>query len=142
MAAGPLLREKRLLQGAILIACLVPLAAGGAGMIAGVSNVPGIDPAFRINLDSHFRYLSGLLFGVGLGFLACLPQIEQRSLAFRLLGLMVVIGGLARLTVATAIGPPGGAHIFALVMELGVVPALLFWQWRVARNHRDFAGAR
>jgi hypothetical protein len=126
--------ERRLLQAAILAACLVPLFAGGAGVIQGPVMLRGIDPAGApIDLDSHFRYLSGLLLGFGLAFLYCVPAIEKRTMLFRGLGLIVLVGGLARLYSALTLGLPGPGHVFGLVMELGTVPALVLWQGRVAR---------
>lgn len=130
--------ERRLLQAAIILACVVPIGAGAAGM----TNGPGHAAAGSIDLDSHFRYLSGLLFGLGLGFLGCVPRIEKRSSIFRLLGLMVIVGGLARLGAALFIGWPGPAHIFALVMELGIVPGLMLWQYRVARIWSSTSSAK
>ena len=130
--------ERRLLQAAIILACVVPIGAGAAGMING----PGHAAAGSVDLDSHFRYLSGLLFGLGLGFLSCVPRIEQQGSIFRLLGLMVIVGGLARLGAALFIGWPGPAHIFALVMELGIVPSLMLWQYRVARIWSKNSSAR
>jgi hypothetical protein len=126
--------ERRLLQGVVILACVVPLLTGGAGVIKGPAMLAGMDPgeAGR-DLDSHFRYLSGLLLGLGIGFLFCVPAIERRTAVFRVLGLLVVIGGLARLYSALALGFPGSGHIFGLAMELGTVPLLLLWQSRVAR---------
>lgn len=130
--------ERRLLQGAILLACLVPLLAGGAGAVGGPAMLAGIDPGqASADLDSHFRYLSGLLLGIGLGFLYCVPAIERRTALFRALGLIVLIGGLARLYSALTLGLPGLGHIFGLAMELGTVPALVLWQARVARKYRN-----
>jgi hypothetical protein len=127
--------ERRCLQAAILVACLVPLLAGGAGVIVGPAMVAGIDPGEGPrDLDSHFRYLSGLLLGFGLCFLYCVPAIERRTAVFRALGLIVLLGGLARLYSATALGMPGPGHVFGLAMELGTVPALVLWQGRVARR--------
>lgn len=132
--------ERRLLQAAILIACLVPLLAGGAGVIAGPAMLKGIEPGGApADLDSHFRYLSGLLLGLGLGFLYCVPAIERRTALFRTLGLIAVLGGLARLTSALTVGLPGTGHIFGLAMELGTVPLLLFWQARVARRFNSLS---
>jgi hypothetical protein len=126
--------ERRLLRAAILLACLVPLFAGGAGVVSGPAMLRGVDPGGApVDLDSHFRYLSGLLLGFGLGFLYCVPAIERRTAIFRTLGLIVLIGGLARLWSAVAFGLPGPGHVFGLVMELGTVPALVLWQARVAR---------
>jgi Domain of unknown function (DUF4345) len=126
--------ERRLLQAAILLACLVPLFAGAAGVIQGPAMVRGVEPGGApIDLDSHFRYLSGLLLGFGLCFLLCVPTIEKHSALFRAFGLIVVVGGLARLYSAVTLGLPGPGHIFGLFMELGTVPAIVLWQGRVAR---------
>jgi hypothetical protein len=126
--------ERRLLQAAILLACLVPLFAGGAGVIGGPAMLRGVDAgASPVDLDSHFRYLSGLLLGFGLCFLLCVPTIEKHTALFRAFGLIVVIGGLARLYSGVTLGLPGPGHIFGLVMELGTVPAIVLWQGRVAR---------
>lgn len=125
--------ERRLLQAAIVTACLVPLLAGGAGVLRGAGMIGGIEAA-TTDLDSHFRYLSGLLLGIGIGFLSCVPRIEARGGRFRVLGMLAIIGGLARLWSAVEDGMPSRDHQLALVMELGVVPALLLWQARVARR--------
>ena len=86
-------RERRWLQVAIILASLVPIAAGLAGIILG----PGmIETGSTANLDSHFRYLSGVLLAIGLAFLSLVPRIETQTLRFQLLTLIVFIGGLAR----------------------------------------------
>ena len=125
--------ERRLLQAAAALAALVPLAAGTLGMVAGPDMLRGV-AAGPVDLDSHYRYLSGLLAGIGLGFVTCIPAIERRGARFRLLGLIVVLGGLARLGSLIGAGTPGAGHQFGLVMELGVVPLLMLWQGRVARR--------
>jgi hypothetical protein len=86
------------------------------------------------SLDSHVRYLSGVLAGLGLAFWASLPRIEEHGARFRLLGAMVVAGGLARLFGIGFVGWPGWPMALALVMELVVAPLLVLWQGRVARN--------
>lgn len=129
--------EKRLLQVAVAIACLVPLLTGGGGVIEGPAMIRGVEPPVAVDLDSHFRYLSGLLLGLGLGFLACIPAIERRKTPFRALGLIVVVGGLGRLVSLLAIGAPSDGHRFGLAMELAVVPLLVLWQGRVARLHAE-----
>ena len=109
----------------------MPLGAGLAGMLdpAGMAG----DPALGPDAGSHWRYLSGLLFAIGLGFWSCLPAIERRGGRFRLLAGLVLLGGLARLY-GLAVAPlPAWPMLFGLAMELLVTPALAAWQWRVAR---------
>ena len=125
--------ERRLLQAAIVLACVVPLSAGLAGILEGAAMLRGVVPGPSADLDSHMRYLSGLLFGIGIGFLACVPRIEARSALFRALGLIVVVGGLSRAVSLAELGTPGLEHQLALVMELGAAPLLVLWQMRIAR---------
>jgi len=126
--------ERRLLQLAAGLACLVPLAAGTAGVLSGPGFV--FRGAATTDLDSHFRYLSGIFLGAGVAFASCVPRIERRGARFRLLGALVVAGGLARLLSLADVGAPSIGHRFGLVMELGVVPLLLLWQARVGRRYR------
>lgn len=125
--------ERRLLQITVAVACLVPLLAGGAGIIEGAAFVARRVPATAA-LDSHFRYLSGLLLGIGIAFVLLIPAIERRSRPFAMLSAIVVIGGLGRLYGVLVEGSPGASHIFGLAMELAVVPLLFLWQRRVARR--------
>lgn len=120
-------RERRLLQAIVGIACLVPLSAGFYGVLYGPGWLRGVD-IVPVDLDSHFRYVSGIFLGVGVGFFTCLRTIEARGDRFWLLGSVVVLGGLARAFSAVQVGLPSGGHIFGLVMELGVVPCLIAWQ--------------
>jgi hypothetical protein len=129
--------ERRLLQGAVAIAALVPLTAGTLGMVEGPAMLRGIDAAAPADLQSHFRYLSGLLAGIGLGFASCIPAIERRGARFRLLGLIVVLGGAARLASLLVAGTPGAGHLLGLAIELGAVPLLMLWQARVARRSKQ-----
>lgn len=124
--------ERRLFQITVLVATVVPIAAGGRGALIGPAMIHGALPA-PPDLDSHFRYLSGLLLGIGLVFAWAVPRLERHVGLFRALGLIVILGGLSRLLGAIEEGAPGIAHRFALMMELVVVPALLLWLGRLER---------
>ncbi len=126
---NPPIAGRRALQIAICLACIVPISAGLAGMVSGTRF---ITPGTMIDLDSHTRYLSGLLFALGLIFLSCVPQIEARGSRFRLAMIPVVIGGLARLIGVYVEGWPSWPMSLALIMELIVTPGLAIWQSRVA----------
>ena len=126
-------------QGAIMlrlvvaVAGIVPVAAGLAGVISGAAMLGG-QPAANLTLDSHLRYLSGLLLAIGLGFWSTIPRIEQRTDRFRLLTAIVVVGGLGRLFGVLVEGLPPAPMLFGLAMELAVTPLLCLWQGRVAAN--------
>ena len=129
--------ERRLLQLTLAAASLVPLSAGLAMMTYG----PGfLDLAASVSADSHFRYLSGLLFGIGCVVLTIIPNIERNGETLRAIASIVALGGFARLWSLIHVGWPGTPMALALFMELGVTPALYFWQRRIARaapSHPD-----
>jgi hypothetical protein len=122
--------EKRWLQISVALAGLVPVATGAAGVLFGPALV-GLGGAPALN--NHFRYLSGLLLGVGLAYWSAIPGIEKQETRFGVLTLIVVIGGFCRALGMLIYGPPGMVMAAALVMELIVTPALYLWQGRVAR---------
>ncbi len=122
---------KRALQIAVAVAGIVPVAAGLGGMVLGSSLVG--DASGGADLDSHFRYLSGLLLGIGLAFWSTIPGIERKGDLFRLLTAFVVLGGLGRLSSIFVYDLPEDPMIAALIMELVVTPSLCLWQAKVAR---------
>jgi len=127
---GVIMKEARLLRIAVAAACLVPITAGGAGVVLGPAMV-GIETA-TVAADSHYRYLSGLLLGIGILFLTTVPSIETSTVRFRLLATIVIVGGLGRLFGVLLNRNADASSLFALGMELGVTPALLLWQARVS----------
>lgn len=122
--------ERRALQLLILAAGCVPVLAGAAGAWRGARLLSGWPGAAA---DSHFRYLSGLLLGIGLILWGCIPTIERRGVIVRTLTLVVVTGGLSRLLGWLIAGDPGRLR-WTLVMELGVTPLICLWQFRIARR--------
>ena len=131
-------REKRLLQRVVAVGAIVPVAAGLFGVLFG-HGLTG-DRVVSVSADSHFRYLSGLLLGVGLCFWATIPRIEEKTSFFRFLTLIVVLGGLARLLGLWLTGVPSLAMLGGMFMELVFTPAVCFWQTRVANKYADLTG--
>jgi hypothetical protein len=128
--------ERRLLQIAVALGGIVPVGAGLLGAFAGASMVPDGAQA-GISLDSHLRYLSGLLLTIGLLFWASIPRVEAHGPRFKLLTLIVFVGGVARLF-GLMKGLPSAPMLFGLVMELVVTPLIWLWQARIARiNNPD-----
>lgn len=118
--------ERRLLQAAIAVAGLVPVGGGLWGALGGMATT-------GVMAQSHGRYLSGLLLGIGLVFWWTIPAIERRGAVVRTLAVVVVIGGLARLAGISATGWTLPVAL-PLVMELVVTPAIALWRERVERR--------
>lgn len=125
--------SRRLLQLSLLILSLSPLGFGTMGMVRGAE---WLGSGASANLDSHFRYLSGIFFGLGLALLTCIPRIEAMTVRFRWIAALVFIGGLARLGGMLADGLPSRGHVIGLGLELVVTPLMVVWQSRLRTDAR------
>jgi hypothetical protein len=123
--------EVRSLQVAVAVLAFVPILTGLAGILLGPSFL-GVQAPWPVDLDSHFRFLSGGFLVVGLAFLSTVPGIARKTSRSRLLASLVFAGGLARLLSLGLAGAPSAGHLAGLVMELIVVPLLVLWQGRLA----------
>jgi hypothetical protein len=130
-------RERKLLQQAVAIAATVPAAAGLYGVLFGQALTGDV---VSISAESHFRYLSGLLLGIGVCFWSTVPSIELKTGRFRLLTLLVVIGGLGRLIGLGLTGLPSLFMLGGLTVELVVAPVLCLWQTRIANRYAEEHG--
>jgi hypothetical protein len=115
------------------VTLLLPLTAAIAGVTGG-PHFLGHPPVVPTDLDSHFRYVSGLFLGMLLLFASCIPAVERKGPRLRLLAMMVIIGGLFRLLSLAVVGMPSLGHRIGLGIELIEVPLILIWQARVARR--------
>ena len=130
-------RERKLLQQTVALVAIIPAAAGLYGVMFGQALT---GDAVSISAESHFRFLSGLLLGIGLCFWSTVPRIEEKANRFRLLTLLVVIGGLGRLIGLGLTGLPSLFMIGGLFLELVVTPVLCLWQTRIANRYADEHG--
>ena len=128
----PVRTERRLLQTLIAVGGFVPVGGGLAGALLGDAMLGGAhgDP----DLDSHVRYLSGLLLGIGRAYWEAIPTIERRTDRIRLLTLIVLLAGLIRVTGILFVAVPSVPMILTPGMELVVTPLICLWQARVARR--------
>ena len=131
-------RERRTLQQVVAVAAAVPVLAGLTGVLFGHGITGDQNPS--VSADSHFRFLSGLLLGIGLCFWSTIPSIEEKTTFFRFLTLVVALGGMARLLGLWLTGVPSLTMLAALFMELVVTPALCLWQTRVANRYAEDVG--
>ena len=124
------LLEKRVLQVVLAIVSLIPLAAGFSGVWMGPQFY---QLAASAAADSHMRYLSGLLLGIGFVVWWIIPRVEKPSEAFATITAIVFVGGLSRLWSLILVGAPHGSMTAALFVELGLTPALYLWHRRIVR---------
>ncbi len=134
--------ERGLLRALVGLFGFVPVLAGLAGVILGPAMAGLAAQATPLSLDSHTRYLSGLLLGIGLGFWSTIPSIERQTARFRLLTAIVFAGGLSRLLGVVLAGVPPAPMLGGLTMELVVTPLLCVWQGRVAAQASGAASRR
>ena len=90
--------QRNALRFCVGLAAIVPVAGGLSGAMLSLGGVSAWSA-------DHYRYLSGLLLAIGLGFWSTIPNIERHAPRFRLLTGLVVIGGLCRL-LGVVLGDP------------------------------------
>ncbi len=125
--------ELRLAQAVLATVLLLPSTAAVAGIVQG-PHFLGKPPLVPTDLDSHVRYLSGVLLGLLIGYASCIAGFERQRERLTLLVAITIVGGLARLVSLLVVGQPSAGHLAGLVIELGVAPAMWLWQRRLARR--------
>ena len=130
-------RERKLLQQSVAIVATIPVATGLYGVLFGQALT---GDAVSISAESHFRFLSGLLLAIGLCFWSTVPEIEAKTGRFRLLTLLIVLGGLGRLLGLAITGVPSIFMLGGLLMELVITPILCLWQTRIANRYAEDFG--
>lgn len=61
-------------------------------------------------------------------------KVVERAAAARFVLVLAALGGLARLWSVVQTGWPHPIFIGTIVLELVVVPAVIWWHWRVTRG--------
>jgi hypothetical protein len=130
-------RERKLLQQAVGVLALIPAATGLYGVLFGQALT---GDTVSVSAESHFRFLSGLLLAIAICFWSTIPAIEAKTGRFRLLTLLIFIGGLGRLIGLLLTGIPSLSMLGGLAMELVVVPILCLWQTRIANGYAEDTG--
>ncbi|QKC86031.1 DUF4345 domain-containing protein [Mesorhizobium sp. NZP2077] len=129
---------KTALQIVVAVLAATPVLVGIEGILSGPEFLHVIRP-WPADLDSHFRFLSGFFLAIGIAWYSCIPGIETKTERFRLLAACTFTGGLARLVSLVLVGAPSAGHIAGLCVELLAVPALVWWQRRVANKASECA---
>ncbi|MFN3225615.1 MAG: DUF4345 domain-containing protein [Hyphomicrobiales bacterium] len=119
----------------VAVLALIPISAGAAGVVYGLS-FPGFDVSVaNPDSQSHFRFLSGIFLAMGLAYWSVALEIGNWLQRFQLLATVTFIGGLARLVSLASDSAPSIGHQIGLGMELIAVPLFLFWSVHLRRSH-------
>nr|WP_245247676.1 DUF4345 domain-containing protein [Tianweitania sediminis] len=127
--------QRRIFSVLVAVFALIPISAGVAGVLLGPRFLQ-LDAPWPADLASHLRFLSGIFLMMGLAWWSCLLDLEGTVSRFRLLALLTVGGGFARLLSLAVDGQPAVGHLAGLGMELLVVPLLTLWHHRLYGNQR------
>jgi hypothetical protein len=125
--------SKTALQIVVALLAATPVLVGLEGILSGPEMLHVAAP-WPVDLDSHFRFLSGFFLAIGIAWYSCIPDIETKTERFRLLAACTFAGGLARLFSLLIAGMPSAGHIAGLCVELLAVPSLVWWQASIANK--------
>lgn len=124
---------KTALQCIVAVLAATPVLVGIEGILSGPEFL-GLAQPWPIDLDSHFRFLSGFFLAIGIAWYSCILDIETKTERFRLLAACTFTGGLARLFSLLLAGAPSAGHLAGLCVELIAVPLLVLWQSVIANK--------
>ena len=131
-------KSKTWLQIVNIGLALLVLFLAGASFILGVdSPVYGDSPIPKIpSLDSNLRFFGGLGIGLALSLLWITPHIERHGLVYRIIWLTALLGGIGRLVSWYVAGTPVLPMIIFAIIEVPLVPLLIYWQKRVSDQYK------
>ena len=121
---------KRALVIVLYVLGAVPVATGLLGIIAGPTGAPGGAPAVA-SVDSEYRFVNVFWLAAGLILWWTLRKAAERALVTRVVLIIAASGGIARLISWAVVGPPHPVFIGTIVLELVVVPLVIWWHARV-----------
>jgi len=128
--------SRRLLQIINAFIAIITIVLATMSLLFGV-NSPIYDavtiPEIPV-LDSNLRFFGGLGLGIGFTLLWLTPTIEKKTILFRSLWICALLGGIGRIISMFIVGfPPTPMIVFTLI-EVPLVPILIYWQWKVSQT--------
>ena len=131
-----LMVQKRVLIIVLAILSVVPIGTGLLAIIGGPTFAPGGD-SVTPSLDSEYRFVNVFWLAAGIILLWTLFKPSERALVTRVLLVIAALGGLARLWSALWVGWPHPIFIGTIVLELVIVPLIIWWHSRVFPVRKD-----
>ena len=84
-------------------------------------------------LDSNLRFFGGVWFVLGIAMYWLIPRIDQQTVLFRTLWIMIFVGGLGRLLSMLFLGLPPAPFIGFTLLEIVGAPIFIALQSRLAK---------
>lgn len=108
----------------------VPVASGTTGVLLGPAGLPGAEQTGS-TIDSEYRFLNVFWLAAGITLWWSLRQPESRTGVTRIVLALASLGGGPRLLSWARRGAPHPVFKATLVLELVIVPLVLWWHGRV-----------
>ena len=121
---------RRLLLAVLWILGAVPIATGLLAIIGGPTVAPGGGPT-TASIDSEYRFVNVFWLGAGGILYWTLLKPAARALVTRVVLIFAATGGIARLISVVVVGWPHPVFIATIVLELVIVPLVIWWHSRV-----------
>jgi hypothetical protein len=127
--------SRKLYQIFLVILGLVPTITGALTMM-GIHDplFASLDLPRSALLDSDLRFFGGVWLGLGLTVLATVRSVEKYFALYRVLWLMIFLGGIGRLLSIFIIGLPPIPFIGFTALEIIGAPAFIYWHSRIAKQ--------
>lgn len=120
---------RRTLLVVVAVLGTVPVLSGLVGIVIGPEALPGGEPV-NATIDSEYRFTNTFWLAAGLLVWWSLRRPEQRADVTRVVLAVAALGGIPRLASVAATGWPHPVFVGALVLELVVVPLVIWWHVR------------
>jgi Domain of unknown function (DUF4345) len=121
---------KRTLLIVLYVLGAVPVATSLLAIIGGPAVAPGGAPTVN-SIDSEYRFVNTFWLAAGLILWWSLRKAAERAMVTRVILTIAAVGGIPRLVSLLVVGPPHPVFIGTLVLELVIVPLVIWWHSRV-----------
>jgi hypothetical protein len=121
---------RRALIVVVAVLGAIPVVTGLMEVFLGPSFAPGGE-AVNPSLDSEWRYAHTFWLAAGVLLWWSLFAPEKRAPVTRVILIIAALGGLARLVSVLWVGWPHPVFIASLVLEVVILPFVIWWHWRV-----------
>lgn len=127
--------QQRALMIVLAVLGAVAVGSGLYAIILGPAFIPGGSPTSP-TVDSEYRFVNVFWLAAGAAVWWSLFRLRERKTVTRTMLVLAFVGGLARLVSVFAVGWPSPVFIGSMVLELVIVPLVIWWHAHVVGMHK------